>query len=46
MLAYFHMCAIMLVIRAVSTNVILMMNASPRGSMCFKCLMFKLSGGL
>ena len=32
-LANFHMCGIMLV-----------MNASPRGPMCFTCLMFSLSG--
>ena len=35
MLANFHMGGIMLV---------LMMNASPRGPMCFRCLMFSLSG--
>ena len=34
MLANFHMCGIMLLVR----------NASPRGPMCFRCLMFDMSG--
>ena len=42
MLANFHMCAIMLVLRAVFN--MLVRNASPRGPMCFRCLMFSLSG--
>ena len=42
MLANFHMCGIMLVLRAVFN--MLLRNASPRGSMCFRRLMFKLSG--
>ena len=42
MLANFHMCGIMLVIRAVFN--MLVGNASPRGPMCFRCLMFSLSG--
>ena len=42
MLANFHMCGIMLVLRAVFN--MLVRNASPRGSMCFNCLMFSLSG--
>ena len=41
-LANFHMCGIMLVLRAVFN--MLVRNASPRGSMCFKCLKFYLSG--
>ena len=41
MLANFHMCGIMLVLRAVF--IILVRNASPRG-LCFRCLMFNLSG--
>ena len=40
MLANFHMCGIRLVLRAVFN----MRNASPRGPMCFWCLMFNLSG--
>ena len=40
MLANFHMCDIMLVLRAVSN--MLVRNASPRGSMYFRCLMFSL----
>ena len=36
MLANFHMCGIMLVLRAVFD--MLVRNASPRGPMCFKCL--------
>ena len=42
MLANFHMCGIMLVLRAVFN--MLVRNASPRGPMCFRCLMFNLSG--
>ena len=42
MFANFHMCGIMLVLRAVFN--MLMRNASPRGPMCFRCLMFNLSG--
>ena len=42
MLANFHMCGIMLVLRAVFN--MLMRNTSPRGPMCFRCLMFSLSG--
>ena len=42
MLANFHVLGIMLLIRAVLN--ILMMNASPRGPMCFRCLIFSLSG--
>ena len=41
MLAIFHMCGIMLVLRAVFN--MLVRNAIPRGPMCFKCLMFNLS---
>ena len=42
MFANFHMCGIMLLLRAVLS--VLVMNASPRGLMCFRCLMFSLSG--
>ena len=42
MLANFHMCGLMLVLRAVFN--MLVRNASPRGPMCFKCLMFSLAG--
>ena len=42
MLANFHMCGIMLVLRAVFN--VLVRNASPRGPMCFRCLIFNLSG--
>ena len=42
MLANFHMCGIMLVLKAAFN--MLIMNASPRGPMCFRCLMFNLSG--
>ena len=42
MLANFHMCGIMLVLRAVFN--MLMRNASPRGPMCFRCLMFSWPG--
>ena len=41
MLANFHMCGIMLVLSAVFS--MLVRNASPRGPMCFRCLMFNLS---
>ena len=41
-LANFHMCGIMLVLRAVLN--MLVRNATPRGPMCFRCLMFSLSG--
>ena len=42
MLTNFHMCGIMLMIRTVFN--MLVRNASPRGPMCFRCLMFSLSG--
>ena len=42
MLANFHMCGIMLVLRAVFN--MLVRNASPRGPMCFRCLIFNWSG--
>ena len=42
MLANFHMCGIMLVLRAVFN--MLVRNTSPRAPMCFRCLMFNLSG--
>ena len=42
MLANFHMCGIMLVLRAVFN--MLVRNASPREPMCFRYLMFSLSG--
>ena len=42
MLANFHMCGIMLVLRAVFN--ILVRNAGPRGPMCFRYLMFDSSG--
>ena len=42
MLANFHMCGIMLVLRVVFN--MLVRNAGPRGLMCFRCLMFNLSG--
>ena len=42
MLANFHMCGIMLVFKTVFN--MLVRNASPRGPMCFRCLMFSLSG--
>ena len=41
-LANFHICGIMLVLRAVFN--MLVRNASPKGPMCFKCMMFSLSG--
>ena len=42
MLANFHMCGSMLVFRAVVN--MLVRNVSPRGPMCFRCLIFSLSG--
>ena len=42
MFANFHMCGIMLLLRAVFSMV--MRNAIPRWPICFRCLMFSLSG--
>ena len=42
MLAKFHMCGIILVLRAAFN--MLVKNASPRGPICYRCLMFSLSG--
>ena len=42
MLSNFHMCGIMLLLRAVLN--MLVGNASPIGHMCLRCLMFSLSG--
>ena len=42
MLANFHMCGIMLVLRAIFN--MLVRNASPRAPKCFGCLMYSLSG--
>ena len=42
MLANFHMCSIMLVSSAVFN--MLVRNASTRWSICFRCLIFNLSG--
>ena len=42
MLANFHMCGIMLVLRAVFNMIV--RNASPREPMCFRCRMFNWSG--
>ena len=42
MLANFHVCGIMLVLRVVLN--ILVRNASPRGPMCFRWLILNLSG--
>ena len=42
MLANLHMCGITLLLRAVLN--MLVRNASPRGSMRFRCLVFSLSG--
>ena len=39
MLANFHMCGIMLLLRAIFN--MLVRNARPRGPMCIKCLMFR-----
>ena len=41
MLANFHLCGIMFVLRAVFN--MLVRNMSPRGPMCFRYLMFNLS---
>ena len=41
MLPNFHICGIMSVLRAVFH--MLVRNTSPRGPMCFRCLMFSLS---
>ena len=42
-LANFHiLCGIMLVLRAIFNMFV--RNVSPRGPMCFRCLMFNLSG--
>ena len=41
MFSNFHMCGIMLVLRAVLN--ILVRNSNPRGPMCFKCLIFNFS---
>ena len=41
MLTNFHMCGIMLLLRAVLN--MLVRHENPRGSMCFRCLMFSLS---
>ena len=43
-LANFHMCDIMLLFRTVLN--MLVMNASPGGPMCFRCLMFSLYSAL
>ena len=42
MLARFHMCGFMLLLRAVLN--MLLRNANPRGPMCFRCLIFRFSG--
>ena len=42
MLANFHVCGIMLMLRAVFN--MLVRSASPRAPMCFRCLIFSLSG--
>ena len=42
MLANFNMCGIMLLLSAVLN--MLVRNASPRGHLCFRGLMFNLSG--
>ena len=42
MLANFHMCGIMLVLGAVFN--MLVRNVNPRAPMCYRCLMFSLSG--
>ena len=42
MLANFHMCGIMFLLRAVVY--MLVRKLSPRGPMCFRCLMLRLSG--
>ena len=43
MLANFYMCGIMLLVLSAVFN-ILVRNASPRGPMCFRYLMLRLSG--
>ena len=42
MLTNFHVCGIMLLLRAVLN--MLVRNESLRGHMCFRCLLFSLSG--
>ena len=42
MFANFHVCGIIFLLRAVFN--MLVRNASPRGPMCFRCLMFRPSG--
>ena len=42
MLDVFNMCGIILLLRAVLN--MLVRNASARGSKCFRCLIFSLSG--
>ena len=42
MLANFYVCGFILVLRTVFN--MLVRNASPRGPMCFRCLMFSISG--
>ena len=42
MLGHFHMCGIMLLLRPVLNMPV--RNANPRGCMCYRCLMFSLSG--
>ena len=42
MLTNFHMCDIMLLLRAVFNMIV--RNATPGRPMCFMCLMFNLSG--
>ena len=42
MLANFYMCGIILMLRVVFN--MLVRNVSPRGLMCFRCLMLSLSG--
>ena len=42
MVANVHMCGTMLALRAVF--IMLVRNASPRGIMCFRFLVFRLSG--
>ena len=42
MLANFHTCGIMFLLRAVVY--MLVRKVSPRGPMCFRCLMLRLSG--
>ena len=41
-LANFHMCSTMLLLRTVLN--MLVRNASPRGPICFRCLVFNLPG--